>query len=103
MVPKLLDILDLLEGIAPFHSAEEWDNTGLQIGDFSQKIGRVFISLDPTLKAVKKASKNGAQLLLTHHPLIFEPLSHIVLENYPGSVVFEACLLYTSPSPRDRS
>ena len=61
MVPRLLDILDLLEEIAPSHSAEDWDNTGLQIGDLSQRIGRVFISLDPTLKAVKKDSKNGAQ------------------------------------------
>ena len=90
MVPRLLDILNLLEEIAPSHSAEDWDNTGLQIGDLSQRIGQIFISLDPTLKAVKRASKNGAQLLLTHHPLIFKPLSHIVLENYPGNVVFEA-------------
>ena len=86
----LKDILDVLEEIIPSSAAEEWDNTGLQVGHFSQKVSRIFISLDPTLKAVKKASKTNAQLLLTHHPLIFKPLSCLNPEVYPGDVIFEA-------------
>jgi dinuclear metal center YbgI/SA1388 family protein len=90
MIPKLKDILDLLEEIAPLRLAEEWDNPGLQVGIHSQEVGKVFVSLDPTLQALKKAVKAEAQLLLTHHPLIFQPLSHLDGDLYPGNVIFEA-------------
>jgi len=90
MVPKLKDILNMLEEIAPSYAAEEWDNPGLQVGYPSQEINKIIISLDPTLKAVKKASKSNAQLLFTHHPLIFKFLSCINKEIYPGNVISEA-------------
>jgi dinuclear metal center YbgI/SA1388 family protein len=90
MIPKLKDILDLLEETAPPNKAEDWDNPGLQVGALSQEIRKVFFALDPTLRAVKEATKKEAQLLLTHHPLIFQPLSTINREVYPGSVIFEA-------------
>lgn len=48
------------------------------------------MSLDPTLKAIKSASERNAQLLFTHHPLIFSPLSHIDIHAYPGKVIAKA-------------
>ena len=90
MVPKLKDILEVLEEIAPSRAAEEWDNPGLQVGHLSQEIEKIFISLDPTLKAVRKAFKRNAQLLLTHHNLIFRPLSSVDQQIYPGDVISEA-------------
>lgn len=90
MATKLKEILNLLEEIVPSHIAEEWDNSGLQVGHPSQIIKKVFVSVEPTLKAVRKASSRDSQLLLTHHPLIFRPLSQINQESYPGNVVFEA-------------
>jgi dinuclear metal center YbgI/SA1388 family protein len=90
MIPTLKDILDVLEALAPCHTAEEWDNPGLQVGDLSQEIRKIFISLDPTLKAIRKAAASSAQLLLTHHPLIFEPISTLNHEHYPGNVISEA-------------
>ena len=90
MTPKLKDILDLLEEIAPSGLAEEWDNPGLQVGIRSREVGRIFVSLDPTLNAVKEAVKEKAQLLLTHHPLIFHPLSRLDGDLYPGNVIVEA-------------
>ncbi|MDB9822395.1 Nif3-like dinuclear metal center hexameric protein [Deltaproteobacteria bacterium] len=90
MIPKLQDILNLLDEMAPFSMAEEWDNSGLQVGRLSRKVKRVLVALDPTIKAVKYASDRKAQLLLTHHPLIFKPLSCINPEIYPGDVVNEA-------------
>lgn len=90
MVPKLKAILEVLEEIAPSSAAEEWDNPGLQVGHLSQEIMKVFISLDPTLKAVRKAFKRNAQLLLTHHSLIFRPLSNLDQQIYPGNVISEA-------------
>ena len=90
MAPELKDILDLLEKIAPSTTAEDWDNPGLQVGRLSQEIRKILVSLDPTFEAAQEASKRNAQLLLTHHPLIFKPISHLDWEIYPGNVIFEA-------------
>jgi len=80
----------MLETIAPIRLAEAWDNSGLQVGSQSQKIRKVFISLDPTLRALISASEADAQLLLTHHPLIFRPLSRLDVNSFPGDVIAEA-------------
>jgi len=70
--------------------AEEWDNTGLQVGNLSREIHTIFVALDPTFYSVQEASRHGAQLLLTHHPLIFKPLSQIERNHYPDNAIFEA-------------
>ena len=90
MVPKLNAILEILEEIAPSTAAEEWDNPGLQVGRLSQEIERILIALDPTLKALREAFKRKAQLLLTHHTLIFRPISSLNQNTYPGDVISEA-------------
>lgn len=90
MLPKIRDVLDLLEQIAPIGLAEAWDNPGLQIGSYSQDVAKIFMALDPTLAALRSASRRDAQLLLTHHPLIFTPLSQIDINTYPGNVLVEA-------------
>lgn len=87
MTPLLRDILDMLDKIAPFSCAEEWDNPGFQVGFLSDEIKKVFISLDPTMEALQKADERGAQLLLTHHPLIFSGIKNIDPGVYPGDVI----------------
>jgi dinuclear metal center YbgI/SA1388 family protein len=84
------DMLDLLEEIAPAHLAEPWDNPGLQVGSYSQVVTRIFFALDPTSNALRRASKCRAQLLLTHHPLIFRPFTQLDITSYPGNVIVEA-------------
>ncbi|MBN1627287.1 MAG: Nif3-like dinuclear metal center hexameric protein [Deltaproteobacteria bacterium] len=90
MTPLLKDILNMLDEIAPFSGAEEWDNPGLQVGFVSDVIKKVFISLDPSIEALRKAGETGAQLLLTHHPLIFSGIKRIDPDIYPGDVIAEA-------------
>jgi dinuclear metal center YbgI/SA1388 family protein len=90
MTPTLKDVIGLLEEIAPTYLAEPWDNPGLQVGSYSHAITGIFLALDPTLKAVKGASRRRAQLLLTHHPLLFKPLSQLDMDSYPGNVILEA-------------
>ena len=90
MMSQLKAILEVLEEIAPSTAAEEWDNPGLQVGHLSQEIEKIFIALDPTLKALRKAFKKKAQLLLTHHTLILRPISSLNQNNYPGDVISEA-------------
>lgn len=87
MIPKLQNILDELDEIAPFSFAEEWDNSGLQVGNVSNEVKMILIALDPSVNALRSAKKINAQLLLTHHPLIFKPLSQLNHEVYPGDVL----------------
>ena len=87
MIPTVGDFLALVERLAPIELAEPWDNPGLQIGDSGQKITNVFSSLDPTLDALITASETNAQVLFTHHPLIFKSVSHIETNAYPGQIL----------------
>ena len=90
MIPKLKDFIDLLEQVAPARFAEPWDNPGLQVGSYYQEVRKILLALDPTLKALMSASKTGAQVLLTHHPLIFKPISRLEIHGYPHNVIFQA-------------
>ncbi len=90
MTPKLKDVLKILDGMAPFSTAEEWDNPGLQAGFPSDEIKKILIALDPTIGALQRAGERNAQLLLTHHPLIFKGLTSINPDIYPGDVIVGA-------------
>ena len=62
----------------------------MQVGAYSSEISKVLLALDPTLRALRSAVRKGAQLLLTHHPLIFKPISRLEANSYPGDVIIEA-------------
>lgn len=76
--------------MAPAHLSEPWDNPGLQVGDRSKRVQKILLALDPTLRAIRAAIRHQAQLLFTHHPLIFKPLLKLDPADYPGNVIFEA-------------
>ncbi len=90
MRPRVSDILEIIDGIAPFRLAEEWDNVGLQLGDPTAAAARIMISLDPCREAVDEAVASGCQLLLTHHPLIFKPIRSLNLQEQPGKILAKA-------------
>ena len=70
----LQDVIKKLTDLAPEAYAQEWDNVGLLVGDRAQEISKIFIALDADETAIAQAQACGAQLLLTHHPMIFSPL-----------------------------
>lgn len=65
------DIYDFLNEIAPFDRQEAWDNSGLLVGDPAQRVETVAVALDITPEAVRLAEAAGAQLFVSHHPVIF--------------------------------
>lgn len=71
---KIKEIIAYTDEIAPFESAEEWDNVGLLVGDENTEIGRVLLTLDITSEIVKEAQELDANLIISHHPVIFSPL-----------------------------
>lgn len=71
------NVLEHLERYAPLALAQAWDNSGLLIGDSKRQVGKVLITLDVTANALSYAIDHGFDLILSHHPLIFQPLSSI--------------------------
>lgn len=70
-------VLEHLERYAPLALAQSWDNVGLLIGEPKRHVNKVLITLDATANAVAYAIENDFDLMLSHHPLIFRPLSKI--------------------------
>ena len=76
------EIIKRLEVLAPPGFAEEWDNVGLLAGRSGKEVRRVYIAVDATDEIVEDAVEAEADLLLTHHPLIFKPLKSVTEENF---------------------
>ena len=81
---KIRDVLDHLCSIAPIETAMDFDNVGLLVGDKSSDVNSCVIALDCTQKIVDVAIEKGAQLIITHHPVIFNPLKMVL----KGDIVY---------------
>ena len=71
------EIITRLELLSPPSFAEEWDNVGLLVGRLDQEISSVYIALDVTDKVIDEAIQCGADMIITHHPLIFSGLKKV--------------------------
>ena len=81
---KVAEIVKLLENECPKELAEDWDNTGLLVGDSSSEVKRVYIALDATSAVIEDAIKNEADMLITHHPLIFKGVKEVTDSEFVG-------------------
>lgn len=79
------DIFEFLNDIAPANTACDFDNAGILVGDPSADVSGAVVALDCTASAIKTAIKNNCELIITHHPVIFDPLKTVLT----GSTVFE--------------
>lgn len=77
----LSDLLGFLEELAPLHSAEPWDNSGLLVERQGEDISRVLLALDITPQVVQEAARRQVQVIFSHHSVIFSPLKRLELEN----------------------
>lgn len=84
---KVFDIIKLMETIAPSTLAEDWDNCGLQCGDRNWPVARIAVALDPSFEVIQAACRTNADLLITHHPLIFKPLKTLTLDSPIGKLL----------------
>jgi len=71
------DLLRILDTIAAFGLAEEWDNVGLMVGDPDSQVHGILVALDPTEEILAEAKECGADCIITHHPLIFHPIKTV--------------------------
>ena len=78
------DILSFLGTLAPEYMKEDWDNVGLLCGRQEKEVKRILVALDPFEHVCREAAELGADLLVTHHPLIFEAPKAITDDNSIG-------------------
>ncbi len=74
---KVKDIFNCINELAPFDTQFQWDNAGLIIGDMNGSVNKIGVALDATDKVIEKAVSQGCDLLVTHHPIIFNAVKAI--------------------------
>ena len=87
---KVKDIANLIESFAPLSIQENWDNSGLCIGSPEAEVHSVLLGLDCTNELVDEAIACGADMIVTHHPLIFSGLKKISPDDPIGETVMKA-------------
>ena len=75
--PTVQTVCDAMNRIAPKYLAEEWDNPGLLVGDSHQAVNKILVCLDLSDEMIQKAIELKAQMIITHHPLIFKPIKNV--------------------------
>lgn len=91
-VPDLLlrDVVEALERLYPPALAMDWDQVGLVVGDPMAPVRRVHLAVDPTLAVVDEAIAAGADLLVTHHPLLLRGIHSVATTSAKGATVTRA-------------
>jgi dinuclear metal center YbgI/SA1388 family protein len=84
---RIKEIYDFLNEKFPVETACGFDNVGLLIGNKNRSVTKVLVALDCTLNVVDEAIKIGAELIVTHHPVIFEPLKKIDCDGKIGKLI----------------
>ena len=79
------EIYQYLDGLAPFSLQMEFDNAGFLVGRGERAVSKILVSLDITEEVAEEAAELGAELIVSHHPVIFRPLKKLE----QGSVVWE--------------
>ena len=85
------DILTFLETLAPRSMKMDWDNVGLLCGSRKAEVSKILVALDPFEGVCEEAAAVGAQLIVTHHPLIFKALNAITDETSIGRSIQLLC------------
>ena len=86
---KLKEIMQMLEELCPRSFAMSWDNVGLQVGYSDKEVETIALALDATSEVIESAAISGADLLLTHHPLLFGGIKNITDSNYLGKRIID--------------
>ena len=84
------DVIDVIRSFAPENVQESWDNSGLSVGDANAEVTGVLVGFDCTPELVDEAVECGANLIVTHHPLIFSALRRVTPDDAVGLAVMKA-------------
>ena len=85
--PTVQTVCDAMNRIAPKHLAEEWDNPGLLVGDPHQEVSKILICLDVSEEIIQHAVDIKANMIVSHHPMIFKAIKRIRTDLPLGSKI----------------
>lgn len=84
---KIKDIIKFLEERFPLSLQEDWDNSGLQIGNIENDLTNIMISLDLDEQTIQKAKEKSCNLIINHHPFLFSSIKSIDLNKGNGKII----------------
>ncbi|PKQ26502.1 MAG: Nif3-like dinuclear metal center hexameric protein [Actinobacteria bacterium HGW-Actinobacteria-4] len=101
------DVMETLEQRFPLEFAEDWDANGLVVGDPQAEVTKALFAVDPTIAVVNEAIEVGADLLVTHHPLLLRGVNTVASDTAGGAVIHRliasGCALYNAHTNADAS
>ena len=101
----LREVVAALESLYPLHTASSWDRVGLVSGDLDQSVSLVHFAVDPTLAVIDEARAAGADLLVTHHPLLLRGVHSVATSSAKGasvtSLIVNGIALYVAHTNAD--
>ncbi len=83
------DLQDYLERFAPAELAEPWDNIGLLVGNRTRQVNRLMTCLTITPESVEEAIQQQANMIVTHHPVMFHPVKKITTDSTEGTMLLD--------------
>ncbi len=84
---KVKDFVTFLDGVAPYSTALDFDNVGLLIGNPQCDVKGILVALDCFDEVIDRAEDLGANLIITHHPIIFNPLKNILSDSLQHKLI----------------
>lgn len=103
---KAKDITSVIEEFAPLSFQEKWDNSGYCIGSPEQEVHSVILGLDCTPRLIDEAVASGADMIITHHPMIFSGVNKISPDTNLGYMIYQAIqhniVIYSSHTNMDK-
>ncbi len=100
---KISEIYKFLDDSAPFATAEQWDNSGFLIGDINKDIKRCVVCLDVTKKVVEYCISINAELIISHHPVIFKGLKSITADDIQYKIIRSGLSVICAHTNLDKS
>jgi GTP cyclohydrolase I len=86
---KLYDLINRLDSIVPENMQENWDNSGVQINCGNREIRRALVALEITFEVIEEAVREKADMIITHHPLIFTGVKSIDADEVKGRYIID--------------
>ena len=80
-------IMNAMEQLAPKSLKEDWDNVGLLVGNPEAEVKRIFVCLDADEANIEQAIRKNCQMIITHHPVIFDGIKKVRTDLYTGRIL----------------
>lgn len=84
---SIQQVIQLIEDLAPKELAEDWDNVGLQIGSYDQRVNKILVTLGVNQSVMEEAVAKEVDLIISHHPVIFNSLSQVRYDTDTGKII----------------